>query len=131
MQMFDFELVEPKPFEPIEGLDTRQVHEALARLESHGLIDGRESPTMGQTSWHALRVTAQGLIILEEWPDLDRVASAAAIHRLLTLLADDAPEEEKSALRRAAGAVSRTAGDVIEGTVADIAGTAGREAADV
>lgn len=131
MQMFDFELDEPKPFEPIEGLETRQVHDALARLASHGLIDSRESPTMGQTSWHALRVTARGLIVLEEWPDLDRVASAAAIHRLLTLLADGAPEEEKPALRRAAGAVSRTASEVITGVVVDIAGRAGGETADL
>jgi hypothetical protein len=64
-----------------------------------------------------------------EWPDLDRVATAAGMHRLLRALAEDAPEEEASALRRAAGALSRTANDVIPSTAAELAHDAGREAA--
>jgi hypothetical protein len=130
MEMFELALVEPVPFEAIPGLDSRQVHDALSRLGSHGFIDGRESPSMQKTVWNALRVTAQGLTVLGEWPDLDRVASATAIHRLLGALAEGAPDDEKSALRRAAGVISRTADEVIEGTVADIAASAGREAVD-
>jgi hypothetical protein len=130
MELHTLELREPEPFEPIPGLDSRQIHDALSRLVSHGFVDGRESAAMQSSTWNALRVTAQGLIVLGQWPDLDRVASAAAIHRLLTALAEDAPVEERSALKRAAGAVSRTAAEVITGTVTDVARAAGREVVD-
>lgn len=85
---------------------------------------------MQSTSWHSLRVTAAGLIVLGEWPDLDRVTSAAGIHGLLNALADGAPEEARSALRRTAGTVSRTAVDVITRTVTALARDVGRGAAD-
>jgi hypothetical protein len=43
-----------------------------------------------------------------EWPDLDRVATAASLHQLLRALSEDAPKEDQNALRRAAGVVART-----------------------
>jgi hypothetical protein len=83
---------------------------------------------MGNSTWSRLRVTAAGLIVLGEWPDLDRVATASSLHELLRALSEDAPEE-RSALRRTAGSVARTADEVLRGTAADIAGAAGEEAA--
>lgn len=73
-------------------------------------------------------MTAFGWIVLGEWPDLDRIATAASIHRLLRALSDEAPEQERDALRRAAGVVARTADEVVRGTTADVARTLGREA---
>jgi hypothetical protein len=125
----DLELRQPEPFDPVPGLTSGDVQKALLRLRSHGLIDGTEIAAFGNSTWTRLRVTAPGLIVLGEWPDLDRVASAAALHRLLRELSDDAPEEDQTALRRAAGVVARTADDVLRGTAADVAGSLGEEAA--
>jgi hypothetical protein len=58
MELHTLALREPEPFAPIPGLDSRDVHESLARLASHGLIDGGEHPTNVSTSWSKLRVTA-------------------------------------------------------------------------
>ena len=130
MELYELEFREPEPFAAIDGLSTRDVRDSLHRLRSHRLIDGDDSLSTQDETWHKLRVTAFGWIVLGEWPDLDRVASAASIHRLLRALAEEAPEAEQSALRRAAGVVSRTADEVIRGTAADIAGEVGREVAD-
>jgi hypothetical protein len=123
------ELREPVPFEGVPGLTSQEVQESLLRLLSHGLIDGLESAAMGNSTWSRLRVTANGLIVLGEWPDLDRVATAASLHRLFRALSDHAPEDDQTALRRAAGVVARTADDVLRGTVADVAGSAGEDVA--
>src|SRR6266540_5509492 len=66
---------------------------------------GSTPPPLASTDWSKLRVRASGWIVLGEWPDLERVATAASLHRLLRALADDAPEEERGALVRAAGVV--------------------------
>ncbi len=129
MELHEFEFREPQAFEPIPGLDSRDVDASLKRLVSYGLVDGTESPSMGRTVWGKLRVTAAGWVVLGEWPDLDRVATATSLHRLLRTLADEAPEEERPALIRAAGVVSRTADEVVRGAAADIAKTIGDEAA--
>jgi hypothetical protein len=125
----DLELREPEPFEAVPGLTSREVQESLLRLRSHRLIDGTESAAFGNSTWSRLRVTAAGLIVMGEWPDLDRVATAASLHQLLRALSEDAPEEDQNALRRAAGVVARTADDVLRGTAADVAGAMGEEAA--
>jgi hypothetical protein len=125
----ELELREPEPFEGVPGLTSRDVQQSLMRLRSHGLIDASEFAAMQSSTWTGLRVTAAGLIVLGEWPDLDRVASAASLHRLLRALSDDAPEAERTALRRAAGVVARYGDAVLHGTAADVAGAAGTEAA--
>jgi hypothetical protein len=129
MEQHELNLREPAP-SAVEGLDSREVHEGLHRLYSHDLIDGDEDIATQSVLWSKLRVTASGWIVLGEWPDLDRVATAASVHRLLRALAEEAPEAERSALVRAAGVVSRTADEVVRGTAADIARTIGREVAD-
>jgi hypothetical protein len=128
-EMWGLEERDPEPFEPIEGLRSDEVHQALERLASYGLIDGRASRSMRDTTWSQLRVTAPGWMVLGEWPDLDRVATAAGLHRLLTALADEAPEEDRTAVRRAAGVIGRTADEVVRGTAADLAKALGKEAA--
>jgi hypothetical protein len=125
----DLELREPEPFEPVPWLTSRDVQQSLMRLRSHGLIDGSELAAMQNSTWTGLRVTARGLIVLGEWPDLDRAATAAPLYRLLRALSDDAPEAERPALRRAAGVVARYGDEVLRGIAADVAGAAGSEAA--
>lgn len=119
---------DPQPFEPVAGIDTLEAHDSLMRLCSHGLIDGDQSGTVGYRTWVKLRITARGLIVLGEWPDLDRVVTAAGLHGLLTAISEDAPEGVRSSLRRAAGVVGRTADDVVRGTAVGVARTLGREA---
>jgi hypothetical protein len=127
--VYDLELREPEPFDPIRGLDSREVDESLRRLLSHGLIDGRAADAFQTTMWSSLRLTAYGLVILGEWPDLDRVATAAALHRILSALADDANEDSSAALRRAAGVISRTSDDVLRSTATELAHDLGKEIA--
>jgi hypothetical protein len=125
----DLELREPEPFEGVPGLTSADVQQSLRRLRSHGLIGGDEAAAMQSSSWTRLRVTAAGLVLLGEWPDLDRVASAASLHRLLRALSDDAPKDDRTALRRAAGVVAKYGDEVLRGTAADVAGAAAEEAA--
>jgi hypothetical protein len=124
------ELGEPEPFPDVPSLTSQDVQESLRRLKSHGLIDGHEAAAMGSSTWSSLRVTAPGLVVLGEWPDLDRVATAASLHQLLRALSDAAPDADRTALRRAAGVVARYADDVLRGTAADVAGAAAEEVAD-
>lgn len=124
----NLELREPERFEPVPGLTSRDVQESLRRLRSHELIEGGEAAAFGNSTWTRLRVTAAGLVVLGEWPDLDRVANAASLHRLLRALSDDAPEADQSALRKAAGVVGKYGDEVLRGTAADVAGAAGEKA---
>jgi hypothetical protein len=129
VEIHQFPLREPEPFPDVDGLDSRDANESLLRLQSANLIDGIHGRTMGGDHWTELRVTAHGWIVLGEWPDLDRVATAASIHRLLRALADDAPEDDATALRRAAGVASRTVDAVVRDALAEVAHGAGEELA--
>jgi hypothetical protein len=112
----------PEPQATFENdLDARQVDEALSRLHGHGLIAGVRGATTHYEYWSQLRLTAQGLILLGEWPDLDRVASAQGLTVLLAELADEASEEDdKKALRQTAGAIGRLGEGIVSSTVASV-----------
>jgi hypothetical protein len=127
--VYSFEEREPVPDEDLTGLNSREVNDSLHRLLSHRLIYGRPRPGMQHTTWARLRITAYGLRVLGEWPDLDLVASAAALHHILRHLGEEAPEESKGPLVRAAGVVGRTADEIVRGTATDIARTIGKEVA--
>lgn len=102
-------------------LDARQVDEALTRLYGHGLIEGVRGATTHYAHWSQLRLTAQGLILLGEWPDLDRVASAQGLTVLLAELAEEASDaDDKKALRQTAGAVGRLGEGIVNSTVASL-----------
>jgi hypothetical protein len=99
---------EAEAFDEIDDcdLDSIKVDEALIRLEGHGLIAGQRSETVAYSIWSQLRVTADGLIVEQEWPDLDRAASFEGIRVILAKLAQEqADAEDGSALRQAAGAL--------------------------
>ena len=115
-----------EPAEEVEGLTSEQMDQALTRLFDHGLIDGRRTETIGYSIWTRLRVTALGLQLLGEWPELDRLANAEGLRLLLTALADqaDTPEEGK-ALRRTVGVLSKLGDQIVEKTLNDVAGEAG------
>jgi hypothetical protein len=112
---------EPETFTHVDGITSIDARDSLRRLVSHGLISGREKESIGGSVWYRLRVAANGLIVLGEWPDLDRVASAASLHRLLVALADEAPDQEKKGLRRAAGSIGNLGDGIVHDTVAEIA----------
>jgi hypothetical protein len=129
VEIYDLEVRDPEPFEHVPGLDSAEVDASLRRLLSYGLVDGRVAEATQTSLWSSLRVTAQGLIILGEWPDLDRVATAASLHTILRALATDAGDGESAALIRAAGVVSRTSDDVLRGTASELAHDLGKEIA--
>lgn len=129
--MAEWDTQPPETFDDLPEVDGAELHASLQRLRGHGLIDGDGQEALGgNVCWLNLRVTAEGLILLGEWPDIDRMASAAGLHRLLTALSTSAPEEERGPLKRTAGLLGRTADDVLRGTLNDVAGAAGKEAVD-
>jgi hypothetical protein len=119
---------EPVPFPELEGLDTRQVSEALHRLKSHGLIAGGDDDMGRSTLWWRLRPTAFGLRVLGEWPDLDQVASALSLRNVLLELSKDAPARGQKALKRAAGLLGRTSAEVVRDALSELSSDATREA---
>jgi hypothetical protein len=91
-----------------------ELDEALRRLEGHGLIAWHErNETSGFFRFARLRLPADGLRVLGEWPPAEEAQLGAALVQVLRTLADEAEEQEAKPLRRAAGAVARFAGDVV------------------
>lgn len=115
---------EPEPQPAFDGeLDALQVDEALTRLAEHGFIAGDRNETTHYAIWSDLRVKADGLIVLGEWPDLNRVATAQSIVALLAELAIEASDPDyKKALRKAAGVVDRLGEDIIGSTLDTLGG---------
>jgi len=105
----------------VPGLDSEQMDRALTRLHEHGLIDGRRQETTGYASWSGLRITARGMQVLGEWPDLDQLTSAVGMKMLLDELAKSAADtEDQGALRRMVGVI----GEVGEGVALNALNTA-------
>jgi len=63
------------PAEVLPELMESQLDEALRRLKQHGLIAGERGETIGFAFWMQLRVTADGLRVLGEWPPAEGGAS--------------------------------------------------------
>jgi hypothetical protein len=114
----------PEPQPAFAGdLDARQVDEALTRLQGYDLIAGERGATTHHAYWSRLRVKAKGLILLGEWPDLDRVASAQGLTVLLVELANEAQDpDDRTALRRTAGAVGRLGDGIVNSTIESLGG---------
>lgn len=113
---------EPETLPQFRGRDNAEVDAALVRLADHMLIAGDRVETTGYARWGSGRLRAQGRILLGEWPDLDRIASATELQTLVALLAEGADDAaDRAALRQTAGAVARIGEGVIEETIASIA----------
>ena len=110
---------ELQPFPDFNGeLDSRQVDEALRRLRAHGLIAGERSGTVMVGFWSGLRLTSGGLILVGEWPDLDRVASIQGLQVVIARLAEQAEDaSDSAALRRTAGAIGRLSEGLVNATL--------------
>jgi hypothetical protein len=128
-QILELELSEPEPFPELPGINSRQVSKALYRLASADLITAEFRDRARYVDWWHIRVAPLGLIVLGEWPDLERIASAVGIRELLLELAGAAKnDDDEAALRRAAGLVGRTGSDVVRQTIATLAADATKEA---
>jgi hypothetical protein len=105
-----------EPFGSIPELTQAQVADAIKRLQQYGLV-ASEKPTATNAyeSWHQLRPTADGLRVLGDWPPAQGAAVNVALARILRALADsdEVSEEERTAMRRAAGTLSQMTGDVV------------------
>jgi hypothetical protein len=112
---------EPEPeFGP--GLDSGQVDDGLRRLRDHRLIEGERGETIGYAIWSKLRLRAEGLIVLGEWPDLERVASFTGVQTLVATLAEQtADPDDRRALRQTAGAIARLGEGIFESTIGSVA----------
>jgi hypothetical protein len=110
---------QPQPFQNLNGeIDSRQADEALTRLHSHGLIAGVRTGTAMAAFWSGLRLAPRGLILLGEWPDLDRVASLEGLQAVFAGLAKQAEDAgDRTALRRTAGAIGRLGEGIVDSTI--------------
>ena len=118
----------PTPFDPIPGLDSGQVAAALLRLSSASLIGGRFDDLGSRLMCWNLYVAPRGLQVFGEWPDLNAVASAVGMRRLLLELADETSDPaEQGALKGAAGLVGRTTNEVIRDAIGELAADATKE----
>lgn len=115
----------PIPFDEIPGLDTGEVAAGLRRLVDAGFVAGRGEQM--DMLWWDLRLAPRGLVYLGEWPDLELVASAATLHRLLRAVAAEAPRDERDALVRSAGVLGRTVDAVIRDTLSEVAHATGED----
>jgi hypothetical protein len=117
----------------LPGVTGVEAEASLTRLLGAGLIAGTRGGTMGpdyKDIWSDLRVTASGLVVLGEWPDMDRIATATGIHHLLRAVSEQAPREQRAGLRRAAGLVGRTIDGVVRDALLETAGAVGGDLAD-
>lgn len=123
--ILQLDLRPPQPAEELQGrIDSDAFDAALQRLLDHGLIDGTRGETIGHATWSRLRVTAQGLQVLGEWPDLDLASSRDGLGAVLDLLAESADDpDDRAALRGAVGIV----GSIGEGVVLKTLDAAGDE----
>lgn len=94
-------------FEHLPNLTGDEVDDALRRLQGHGLIEGKRQATSGPIYWTWLRPTGNGLRVLAEWPPAEEAALNEVLAEVLRRLADDLPEEEATAARRAGSAARR------------------------
>ncbi|MDX6591757.1 MAG: hypothetical protein QOJ13_953 [Gaiellales bacterium] len=120
--------------EDVPGVTGADAEASFTRLLGAGLVTASDrGGTMGparRDSLSNLRVTPAGLVLLGEWPDMERIATASGVHHLLRAVAEQAPDEQQTALRRAAGLVGRTMDGVVRDTLMQTAGAAGGDLAD-
>jgi hypothetical protein len=134
-----------EPPEEVPGLTSQQMDQALVRLLEHNLIDGRRQEAIGFASWSGLgrnapgkqvvgllaRLTAQGMQVLGEWPDLDQLTSAVGMKMLLNELAKSAADsEDQGALRRMVGIIGEVGEGIALSTLNTAAGDLGGELGD-
>lgn len=115
-----------EPPEEVPGLDSEEMDRALVRLHEHGLIEGQRQEAIGFSSWSRLRITAGGMQVLGEWPDLDHLTSAVGMKMLLSELAKSAADtEDQGALRRMVGVIGEVGEGVAMSTLNAAAGDLG------
>jgi hypothetical protein len=105
-----------EPASVLPELTQAQLNEALHRLYQHGFTTGPgPAEGAGVTDWMNMRVTADGLRALGEWPYDPRMTLTSLLSELLEDLARQGSAEEGGRLKRAGGAVLRFGEDVLRG----------------
>jgi hypothetical protein len=119
---------EVEPPDELPGVNSEDMDEALIRLDQHGLISGRRQETIGYAYWSGLRVTASGMQILGQWPDLDRLTTAVGLKLLINDLAEAAGDaDDQGALRRLVGVIGEVGEGVALSALNSAAGALGDE----
>jgi hypothetical protein len=116
------------PAAVLPELTESQLDEALRRLEQHGLIAGERGETFGFAFWMQLRVTADGLRVLGEWPPAEGAAINDALAFVLRRLAPEFPEEDATATRRAGSALAKMSAATVVDVLKDQAHRLGEDA---
>jgi hypothetical protein len=113
-----------EPFTEIDGLMSSDVHLALLRLNSYGLVAFSHQPqeTAGSAILNSPRLTALGHQSLDDWPDLDQIDAAESVRLALAAMAEEARPEKASLLQRAVGVLGEIGTSIVVGEVEKEAG---------
>jgi hypothetical protein len=117
--LYVFPKTTSEPCRDIGGLDSRDVANALDRLHSFGLITANTHDLGREAHWWNLRLSADGLRLLGEWPDYDQLATAVGIRSVLLHLSKAAPRDDASVLKKTAGIVARAGDDAVRELVTE------------
>lgn len=93
------------------GLDAAEVTRAVAALGSGGYLDVRDQSGLGSPSFSVHELTERGRRASGLWPSDDSVDGLVEALRQAEAATDD--PEEKSLIRRAAGAIGSVSRDVM------------------
>jgi hypothetical protein len=116
------------PAEALPELTESQFHEALRRLKQHGLIEGQWGETSDMIYWLHLRITANGLRVLGEWPPAEGAAVNDVLAAALRHLAPELSEEDATAARRAGSALTKISAGAVYDVLKDQAQRLGEDA---
>jgi hypothetical protein len=121
-----------EPFAGLPELTQAQVEDALTRLEEFGLVVALTArvETSDYIEWPRLRVSADGLRVLGEWPPHDSATLQQALVAVLTQFADELPEDDARSVRRTAGGIARFAHGVVADAAQGELKRLGKEAAE-
>jgi hypothetical protein len=98
----------------VPELTQAQLNEALHRLCQAGLITGPgPAEGSGATTWMNMRVTADGLRALGEWPFDLEMTVASLLAEMLDGLAEEGDRSSASRIKRASGSVMRFGDELV------------------
>jgi DNA-binding PadR family transcriptional regulator len=94
-------------------LTESQFDQALRRLEQHGLIVGERDETSDLVYWLHLRLSANGLRVLGEWPPAEGAAINDALAAVLCQLAPELPDDDATATRQAGSTLTKMSAGIV------------------
>lgn len=97
------------------ALSDDATHDTILQLHDAGYVEFKNVSyeTGGGAHFSGLHITGRGLQVLGQWPRLEAIVSPLTFAALLDALAEYAPADEATEMKRAANFVRRVAGTTL------------------